>query len=183
MASPDGLIRWYYTVGEDLGAPGIDYVKSRGRVYLKVCGSTSKESRRRRGNVQGPCPSKLRHLTAEGEYVCGRCGAVWRYRDRFALRGEVQESVRSGSFEDAKSRWVDVGVQLAQFLEDPGFRWESRLYVANVCGHSVRDLVKYGPTWFPEANFPWHRDGVHKRVVVGREEWTRRLAVAEIAFD
>ena len=180
--TPETLVRWYYETREDLGAPALDIVKSRGRVYLKVCGSTSKESRRRRG-AQGPCSSKVRHLNGEGVYVCGRCGATWPYRDRFALRGEVQESKRSGRFEDAKARWVDIGVLLDKFLSDPGWTWQARLFVDNARGMSRRDLARRGRELYPDADFDWSEWQVRQAIEHGREEWVRRLVNAGIDFS
>ena len=181
--TPDGLVRWYYTLREDVGAPSLDLVKSRGRIYAEHCESTAKESRRARSWSNEPCPSTTRVMNKDTVWVCGRCGTPWRYWDRLQLRGEVQESKRRDGFEHARGRHVDVGVLIARFLEDPDWRWESRLYVANANGRSIRRLVQYGPSDFPEAPFPWNRTRVHELVVAGRREWMRRLGRAGIDFD
>jgi len=181
MATPDGLIRWYYTTRKDIGAPAFDLVKARGIIYADACESTARESRRARSWSLDPCPSTTRNLTDGNVYVCGRCGVPWRFWEREQLRGEVQESKRPGG--GRYDSWMDIGVHLQRFLDEPAWRWESRLYIANANGHSLRWLVKYGPTEFPEANFQWYRRKVTEIVQAGRDEWTRRLAVAGIDFD
>lgn len=181
--SPKTLIRWYYSVRDDLGAPSLHPVKAEGRVYNKVCGATTKKSRFARGRATGPCPGRLRIWSdKQKEYVCHRCGELWKYRYRYQLRGEVQESVKPAGFEGSISRWTDVGKQLHDFLNDDRYRWESRLFVANVMGSTIRWLVQYGPTEFPEASFSWNRWQVHERVKAGEREWTRRLISAGIDF-
>lgn len=172
--TPDGIIRWYYATRDDMGAPAFDLVKSRGTVYAPMCGSTIRSRRE-------PCPSTTRHCTNGGVWVCGSCGAPWQWWVREQLRGEVQESKRAA---DGKyDRWVDVGVQLQRFLDDPVWHWESRVYVANANGYSIRWLVKYGPTEFPAAPFQWKRWKVGELIQAGRDEWTRLLANAGIEFS
>jgi hypothetical protein len=182
MPTPDGWIRWYYTKREDIGAPGLDLVKARGFIYATRCESTSTASRRARGE-HGPCTSEIRNPTKAGGYVCGRCGAPWRHWERHQLRGEVQESKRGDGFELAHARWLDIGVLLDRLLNDPKWRWESRLLIANANGHSLNWLVQYGPTEFPEAPFQWKRWKVAEVIQAGRTEWVRRLTGAGIDFD
>ena len=183
MATPDGLVRWYCTTRADMGAPGLDPVKARGWIFAARCESTSRESRRARHGEAGPCESDVRHATKTGTWVCGRCGVLWRSWERHQLRGEVQEPARGDGFERARGHWIDVGIQLQRFLEDARWRWESRLYVANANGHTLRWLVRYGPSEFPEAPFPWRKWKLAGLVQAGRAEWMRRLRLARIEFD
>jgi len=176
--TPDGKFRKGYS-GNDRGRP------KRFATLFKhaAAGAPSDVERRRvaRGRATGPCPGRLRIWSnKQREYVCHRCGELWKYR--YQLRGEVQESVKPAGFEGSISRWTDVGKQLHDFLNDDRYRWESRFFVANVMGATIRWLVQYGPTEFPEASFSWNRWQVHERVKAGEREWTRRLISAGIDF-
>jgi len=166
MTTADGLIRWYYAALEDLGAPGLDPVKSEGRVWAQRCGAER-------------CRSTKWHFTAKGERVCGHCGTPWRYRTRYMLRGEVQESTHNRA-ELAHARLLDVGSLLQRFLSDEHWRWSSRLYVAAARGATHRSLVAEGAVRYPEAPFRWTIRQVQNRISEGRGEWTRRLTCARI---
>jgi len=174
VTTPDSLIRWYYAAREDIGAPGLDPVKSEGRVWARVCGAE-----RLRGG-RGSCRSAKWHFTANGERVCGHCGAAWRYRTRYMLRGEVQETVRNVA-ELAHARLVDIGSLLQLFLRDERWRWTSLIYVAAARGASHRSLVAEGAATYPEAPFQWTIRQVQNRIAQGRAEWARRLTRAGIS--
>lgn len=174
MPTPDGLIRWYYEKRKEHSARGLDLVKSRGRVYYKRCGAMVLRDGRKVA-----CTSELIHINRHGERVCGRCGSTWRHRERFQLRGEVQESLRGDGFELSMSRWIDVGTLLDRFLGDAVWHWESRLYTANALGRSRKELTVHPPSGFGPASY--HR--VRTFIEAGRAEWTRRLVGAGIAID
>lgn len=171
--TPDGLIRWYYETVADCGAPGLDIVDSRGRVYGKKCEH---------------CPSVHRHSKKDGEWVCGRCGADWPYDDRFLLKGEVSRQARvrgdrvssvpqrsAGGSERRISRRVDIGVLLDAFMREcrPGARY----YVSNALGYSIRELAA-------EAHLAWagypelSRSEIGRLIGAARLEWSTRVEVA-----
>jgi len=173
--TPDGWIRWYYTTLDDAGAPGLDIVESRGRVYKKRC---------------AVCPSRTKHSTKDGGYKCGRCGADWPFDERLRLKGEISCSARvrgnrvvnvpqrsAGGSERRISRRVDVGVLLARFLADPAWRQRGRYYVANTLGHPLRALeLEAHVAWAGFA--PASRSSIGRMVAEARVEWSIRLEVA-----
>ncbi len=163
--TPDGWIIWYYRTRDSFGAPGLNFVDSEGRVFGPKCGH---------------CPSKIRHSTAEGRAVCGKCGASWPYVDRFILKGEVQRSTRPGDFGSSNARYFDIARLLHVFLRDGRWQWDARLYVANVLGHSVRDLSVRFPAAFTDAPGAFGKSVVAERIKSAREEWDRRLHAADV---
>jgi len=178
--TPDGWINWYFEQRDQLGAGGQGLVRTTGRIYHPTCDAILRRSGGRR-----TCGSPHRRWKiTTGIWVCAACGSDWPYDERVQLRGEVQES-RRGGHDPAHVRWIDVGATLRRFLDAERWHWESRLYVANAVGRSIRRLVELGSAEFSnlEPDFNWTKRQLHDRVVTGRNEWTRRLRGVGIAFE
>ncbi len=163
------LIRWYYQNRDGGGAPGMDFVDSTGRIYAEVC----------RG-----CGWRTRHTNAMKVYVCAHCGDNWHYDDRYLLKGEVQTSVRAGGFENKNARAVEIGYVLSRQLGQQKWKWDTRIYVATVMGHSIDD--KFAPLFqetFPDAPGPWSRRSLFTRARRAKTELTERLVEAEVLAE
>lgn len=179
--TPAGLVVWYYQTRESLGAPGLNFIDSTGRVYAKDCEA---------------CDYKFRNCNKVGAWVCGRCGKPWAFEDHFILKGEVQTPNPTDIFERQLSKWVDVGVVLYNILKDPEFFWDMRLYVATCNGFKVdprRDPVEgdearppladmFVLLW-PNAPGPWGRRSMFYRVSRAKKEWTRQLSKTGIKYS
>jgi len=166
--SPESWVCWYFEAREDSGAKAIDLVSSRGWIYAKKCGAAK-------------CKSETRHSTKEGFYVCGACGAIWPFTERYSLKGEVQSSPRTGHFESAISRLVDVGCAFNQLVNDPKWKWKGRLFVAHAMGWSYNDLLDDGPVaWKDAPPDIWTHWKVRSSIHAARREWRRLLRVAGI---
>lgn len=150
---------------DSFGAPALNFVDSTGRVYAESCGE---------------CKAEIRHCRGDGSWVCGRCGALWGYMDRHIFKGEVQKSIRTDTFERLNARWIDVGTQIHRLINDPLWKWDAKLYIANVMGFSVRQLMKDGPRMFPTRPGAWGKSVVHDRIVAARGEFFGRLRDAGI---
>lgn len=167
--SAEDVIRWYFTKRENVGAPAIDLVASRGWIYADKCGAKLLH-----GEV---CQSEVRHSTKQGFYVCGRCGNLWHFDEAYSLKGEVQTSPRPDHFESKISRVVDVGRTYHHFVEDPRWKWKARIFVASALGWSDRELLDEGPVAFAAAGsaIRWTPWGVRSARSEARREWVRRL--------
>lgn len=158
---------------QNVSPKGQSLVVDRGRVYDDVCNSTTKASRKARGFSPDPCPSKHRHMSSAGAFVCARCGEPWKFHERLLLQGEVQESKRQ-----SKGRWDrlhDVSLLLDRWMGEPEWKFESRLFAASALGRTIHWLVQNGPSHFPTASFAWNGYQVRKRIIAGRAEFERRL--------
>ena len=164
----DGWIRWYYSTRNSIGsmgAPGLNYVDSTGRMHAKQCA----------------CGCKKKHGTKDGHWVCGHCGAPWVYVDRFIFKGEVQKSLRNVGLDSTNSRFFDVSALLGKLLtEDP---WDGKLYVANCMGYSHRELVVKFPALYPEAPGPFSKGSIQRRIESARRKWDQMLREANIAVS
>lgn len=168
MKSPEWWIAWYHEKRQDAGAQAIDLVSSRGWVYEKVCGADLPGGKK--------CDSEIRHSTKEGFYACGKCGGLWPFHERYALKGEVQTSPRPDHFEDSIARLVDVGCAYARLMDDPSWKWKARLFVAHSLGWSYNELLDEGPVAWPDAPpdifTHWKvRNGIN----AARRHWRRLL--------
>jgi len=162
----DKWVRWYYEVVADTGAPALDPVDSQGRVFDDLCKA---------------CDFKHRHWSDDKKHwVCGHCGVLWGYHDVTMFKGEIETQRRPGGSEHRLSRRIDVGTQFSQFTQDPKMRWEARLYVANCLGFSIRHLTANGrKTW--GQGFVWNYRQVREAIILGRLEWTKRMASIGLA--
>jgi hypothetical protein len=88
--------------------------------------------------------------------------------------GEIKISTVASWLDAKLTKQVDVSRQFNDFIYDPDLLWESRCYVSNCMGFSIRRLVKEGPEiWGDKApDTIWK---VRKAVMTGRKEWARRL--------
>ncbi len=165
--TPDGWVLWYYRTRDSFGAPGLNFVDSEGRVFGPWCDH---------------CRSKKKHENSVGTMICAnhKCGKAWPYVDRFILKGEVQRSIRPGDFGSANARYFDIARVLHHFIFDKRWQWDARLYVANVLGHSARDLSVRFPAAFEDAPGPFSQSSISRRINVARTEWDRRLCKADI---
>lgn len=158
----DGWLRFYYATRDSIGAPGLDFVDSTGRVFAKRCDA---------------CEGKKRHGTKLGDYVCGHCGAPWPYVDQQIFKGEVQKTARCGSFDDSLGRYFDVAKLLGEFMKE--HPWDAKLYIAHVvAGLSFAEL---GPEF--ERRFarpPLSKSSAYRRVQSARAAWDRKLRRAGI---
>ena len=152
--TPDGWVEWYYHKRASFGAPALNYVDSTGRYYLQTCSK---------------CRHRKRHPTKSGDWVCGHCGAPWRYRDQYIPKGAVQTSARPVDFGHVHAQYFDIGVLLSHFLRD--HPWSAGLYVAFSLGWSQRKLAALGP---------WGKDTVRRRIDFARRDWGDRLHAAGI---
>lgn len=153
--NPDELVRWYYRMRDSFGAPALNPVDSTGRVYAPRC----------------YCGSRTRHCRSDGEWVCGHCGQAWGYVDRHIFKGEVQKSIRPDTFERRHARWIDVGVQLYNFLNDVTWRRDARLFVAYAMGFTLIQLEDFVPI---------KKSQISDRIIAARREFSDRLATAGI---
>lgn len=169
MKRAEDWIRWYFAKREDSGAPAVDLVASRGWVYAQVCGAKHPN-----GTL---CGSTTRHSTRNGFYVCGVCGSLWPFTERYSLKGEVQTSPRADHFETAISRLVDVGRVYTDFIEDRKWKWKARVFVAHALGWSDSEILDEGPVAFRGAGaaIRWTPWGVRTARRDARIEWLRRL--------
>ena len=175
--TPSGLIVWYYAVREDLGAPGLNFIDSTGRIYHDDCGH---------------CGYRFSNPTKTGEQVCGKCGQLWGFDDCFILKGEVQTHKRTDSFERKNERWATIGMLLSRMLAGAEFYWDFRLYIATCHGFSVdpqKDmhgevnqlcLADMFQRLWPKAPGPWGRTMLYGRVLRAKKEWASRLQKAGI---
>ena len=166
--TPDGWIRFYYDQRDSFGAPALNYIDTVGRVYAKRCSA--------RG-----CRARIRHCTSTHEWVCGKCGAPWKYWNRALSKGEIQKSLRPFGFDQPLARYFDVARLLHVFLIER--QWNARLYVLHAMGESNADLATNFPTRFPDAPGPWSKESVRTRVNAARQEWVERLAAAGIKVN
>ena len=160
------------------GARALNFVDSTGRIYRKVCRTKKKNGAK--------CSSKIRHWSGKQKaYVCGRCGAAWKYVDKFMARGEVQVSRDVDLADRVRAEGATIGLLLHRFLADEPYRWESRLFV--YAALSELGWEKLHRTGRPDAfrEFPkswteWNLRGVLSR---GRAEFRCRLERAGLAVD
>lgn len=168
MKSPEYWITWYHARREDSGAQAIDLVSSRGWIYEPRCGAELPNGKK--------CESETRHSTKEGFYVCGQCGGIWPFHERFSLKGEVQTSGRHDHFEESIARLVDVGCAYDKLMNGDGWKWKARLFVAHAMGFSYNELVEQGPVDWPDAPpdlfTHWK---VRNSILVARRHWQRLL--------
>jgi len=166
--TPEGWIRWYYDTRESFGAPALNYVDSTGRIYAKECGSKT------RGKT---CRSKHRHCKNDGVWVCGRCGSVWKFWDRYLLKGEVSISLRPKGFDDQNARYFDVGRLLSRFYADHGH--DARVFAIHAMGASEREIAERFADPHDQDR-PWSRSTVHRVLADARREWVEKLRSAGI---
>ena len=164
----DGWIIWYFRTRDSFGAPALKYVDSIGRVYGKACAQ---------------CEGTRRETRSDGAYICAnhRCGKLWPYEDCMILKGIVQKSARVIDFGTINARYFDVAALLHRFLRDEQWQWDAKLYTANTLGYSVRDLSVQFPAAFEDAPGAFSKSAVMRRIAAAREEWRRRLTVADIS--
>lgn len=175
--NPDGLIRAYVHLLRTQGAPGVRLVDGEGRVYLKACNA------KRKGR-KTPCRSKKRHPTKEGNYVCGHCGARWRYYDRLLLKGSVQVSPKIGAIENCLVNDATVGVLFDRFMKSKKFYWAARVYVLKIVeGVGDKHLARIGRKRIPESPHRWTEYQVRQLVNLARAEWRTRLLAAGIRLS
>lgn len=148
----NGYVRWRSSIG----APGVDPVESEGLVYDKKCSA---------------CPSKLRHVTASGPYVCGHCGEPWGATLTVRLRGTFQENRTPGP-PTRHDRWIDVGVVVAQYMIDAPMPARVVLERA-VLDRSQRELAGL---LSEETGEPWSIRRIRETDEEGRQELLRRFA-------
>jgi hypothetical protein len=179
--TPAGIVVWYYETRDGLGAPGLNFIDSTGRVYDKSCES---------------CGFIYRNCNKESVWVCGKCGKPWLYEDHFILKGEVQTPNPPDVFERQNARWVDIGVILHRLLGDAGTHWDMRLYIATCHGFKVdprKDaneeseprppLAAMFQELWPEAPGPWSRATMFRRVKRAKQAFERKLEEAGINFS
>jgi len=159
----DGWIRFYYDQRESFGAPALNYIDTVGRVYAKRCSK---------------CHARIRHCTSNHEWVCGKCGAPWKFWMRALSKGEIQKSMRPFGFDESNARYFDIARLLHVFLTEGG--WNAKLYVVNAMGEPMASLAEKFPLRFPEAPGPWSVGSVHARIRTARTEWAERLTAAGI---
>lgn len=165
-----------YDIENPPGAPALDPVDSEGRYYLKRCKAIIKGKQ---------CPSKLRHPTKSGFYVCGRCGAIWPFHDRYMMKSAVQRSRNIGAAESwfigrirtdtpTHGRLRDIFWALN---EDENLHWAWRIYVAVASGVvSIREFAANPSLYFPDLNMS--KSTVFRRYQQGRGAWGDELRKA-----
>jgi len=171
--SPDGWVRWYYDTRDSFGAPALNYIDTVGRVYAKRCSAKKQNGAK--------CNARIRHCTSTHEWVCGKCGASWKYWMRALSKGEIQKSLRPFGFDQPLARYFDVARLLHDFLREGG--WNAKLYVVNAMGEPAAELAQRFPERFPDAPGPWRKTDVLDRVRTARAEWIERLASAGIKVN
>ncbi len=171
--TPAGFVVWYYNTKADLGAPGLNFIDSTGRVYAKVC--------------EG-CDCVFRNCNKANVWVCGKCGKPWPYEDHFILKGEVQTPNPPDVFERQNARWVDIGVILHRLLENDFTKWNMRLYIATCHGFRIDpqddqpSLAEMFRELWPEAPGHWGRRMMFYRVKKAKQLFEQELGKAEINF-
>jgi len=172
----------------------MDPVKATGLVYAKRCGAKRRgpplSRKARAAGATRPkekiCTARHRHWSdAERQYVCGMCGMPWRFWERRALRGEVQETGTRGDGTELRlQRLVDVGLAIRRLLGDPEWCWEAIVYFEAARGHSQRQIAERGARgdYGPGAPFTWGRETVRYRIQLGGREWRRVLTEARLPF-
>ena len=176
--TPAALVVWYFETRDGLGAPGLNFIDSTGRIYGKDCGT---------------CGFIYRNCNKVGVWVCGKCGKPWPYEDHFILKGEVQTPNPPDVFERQNARWVDVGVILHRLLSREELRWDMRLYIATCLGFKIdpRRDAKEGDVarppladmvreLWPEAPGPWSRMSMFRRVKKAKQAFEAELTLAGI---
>lgn len=179
--TPSGIIVWYYETKAGLGAPGLNFIDSTGRVYGKACQS---------------CGFVFRNCNKATVWVCGKCGKPWAYEDHFILKGEVQTPNPPDVFERQNARWVDIGVILHRLLSDENLKWNMMLYIATCHGFQVdprKDVnqestprlplaVMFQELWL-EAPGPWGRTMLFGRIFKAKKAFERELQKTGINFS
>lgn len=160
----DGWIQWYFDVKDSFGAPALTYIDSVGRIYAKRCQK---------------CRGKVRHATSAHGWVCGHCGAAWRYWDRCLSKGEIQKSLRPHGFDERHARYFDVARLFYLFINGSK-PWDAKLYVLHAMGHPIRRLAEAFPAAYPDAPGPFSRESTRRRVQAARADWERLLSSAGI---
>lgn len=179
--TPSGIIVWYYTTKADLGAPGLNFIDSTGRVYAKACEA---------------CGFVFRNCNKATVWVCGKCGKPWKYEDHFILKGEVQTPNPPDVFERQNARWVDIGVILHRLLGNEELKWDMRLYISTCHGFQVdprKDaneestprppLAAMFQQLWPNAPGPWGRRSMFYRVGKAKLAFQDELEKAGINFS
>lgn len=173
--TPKALICWYYDQRDTQGPKGFNPIDSTGRWYYQTCRAKSKTLP---GKV---CGHRHRHARKDGEWVCGRCGAKWKYIDRFIFKGEVQTSKRSNGLSRTSERYIDVGSVLHSMMVDPTWRWDMMIFVATCQGHHIKGgLAAEFRKAYPDAPGPWGQRALFYRAADARDEWVRRLGHAGV---
>ncbi len=164
--SPELHLELYLARSADAGAVSLHPVKLEGWYALKNCQA---------------CPSRNRHFSSKKKvWVCGHCGADWRMRHRFLLKGEVQESLRPYGSDGIAARDSSVGLIFHRMLTDPAWEWETRLYAAYLLEQSVEDMQREAPEIYGDAWPAWRRTKIYTAIGYGRREWRRRCEEARL---
>ena len=161
----DRWVEWHFR-NENKGPPsGVSPVEDRGLVPLKHCPHGCK-------GAQPVSDAGLVTRSRTG-YVCSKCEQAWTVREEVRFVGEVSAS-GAKKWDDKLTKRIDVSREFNAFIHDKELFWESRYYISNCMGHSIRKLTKEGPAEWGEGapDTIWK---ARKAVISGRREWTYRL--------
>ena len=185
---PDEWVRWYARRASELGAPGQLSITQHARIYDPGCKS---------------CGYRLRNTKTKGVEepveVCGGCGALWGYEDRYGLRimepkrrrrgGRVPSDDKMIRFLERHGSLARIDGVIARMYSSRKTKWSARVYFAHALGWSTREIAdearhaaakaRENPDEPREgwagASFCWNQSRVLRLVHKGRDRFTQEL--------